>query len=146
MSDVRTATTSGGWLTLHSLLVPFPIVCFVGALVADIAYVQTLDFTWANFAVWLLAFGLIFGAVAALTGIIDFLRKPHVRKQAIGWVHALGNDTAMLLALINAFVHSRDGYTAVVPAGITLSAATVVVLIVTVPLGKRIAAQRELAR
>ena len=146
MSDVRMATKNGSWLTLHSLLVPFPIVCFVGALFADIAYVQTIDFMWANFAVWLLAFGLIFGALAALTGIIDFIRKLRVRKQAIGWIHALGNDTAMLLALINAFVHSRDGYTAVVPTGITLSILTVLILLVTVPLGKRIAAQRELAR
>jgi uncharacterized membrane protein len=146
MSDVRTATAIGSWLTAHGLLVPFPIVCFVGALWADIAYVQTIDFMWANFAVWLLAFGLIFGALAALTGIIDFIRKPRVRKQAVGWVHALGNDTAMVLALINAFVHSRDGYTAVVPTGITLSALTVMILLVTVPLGKRIAAQRELAR
>ena len=145
MSDVRTATTSGSWLTLHSLLVPFPIVCFVGALFADIAYVKTLDFMWAYFAVWLLAFGLIFGALAALTGIIDFICKPRVRRQAIGWVHALGNDTAMLLALVNAFVHSRDGYTAVVPTGISLSILTVLILLVTVPLGKRIAAQHELA-
>ena len=146
MSDVRSATPSAGWLTLHGLLVPFPIVCFIGALFCDIAYVQTYDFMWANFAVWQLAFGLLFGALAALTGIIDFIRKPRVRKRAIGWVHALGNDTAMVLALINAFVHSRDGYTAVYPTGISLSVATVLILLVTVPLGKRIAAQRALAR
>jgi uncharacterized membrane protein len=41
---------------------------------------------------------------------------------------------AVLLSLINAFVHSRDGYTAVVPAGVTLSA-LVVVLLLTAKVG-----------
>lgn len=145
MSQAQTADLSGSWPTVHSLLVPFPIVSFIGALLADIAYSRTLDFMWADFAVWMLAFGLMFGGLAAIAGIFDFLRKPHVRKQAIGLVHALGNDVAIVLALINAFVHSRDGYTAVVPTGITLSVLTVAILVVTVPLGKYIASQRELS-
>jgi uncharacterized membrane protein len=36
-----------------------------------------------------------------------------------------------LIALFNAFVHSRDGYTAVVPTGLMLSALVVAVLILT---------------
>jgi uncharacterized membrane protein len=36
-----------------------------------------------------------------------------------------------LLALTNAFVHSRDGYTAVVPTGLMLSGIVVVVLVLT---------------
>jgi uncharacterized membrane protein len=36
-----------------------------------------------------------------------------------------------LLSLFNAFVHSRDGYTAVVPTGLMLSALVVAVLILT---------------
>jgi uncharacterized membrane protein len=145
MAEAQTARLVGTWPTFHSLLVPFPIVSFVGALFADLAYARTLDFIWANFAVWMLAFGLVFGGLAALAGIFDFLRKPHVRKQALGLVHALGNNIAILLALVNAFVHSRDGYTAIVPTGITLSALTVVILVFTVPLGKYIATQRERA-
>jgi uncharacterized membrane protein len=35
----------------------------------------------------------------------------------------------VFLAVINAFVHSRDGYTAVVPSGLMLSASVVVVLL-----------------
>jgi uncharacterized membrane protein len=38
---------------------------------------------------------------------------------------------AVLLALTNAFVHSRDGYTAVVPTGLMLSALVIVVLLLT---------------
>ena len=47
------------------------------------------------------------------------------------WLYALGGAIAFVLALINAFVHSRDGYTAVVPTGLTLSAAVVVILLFT---------------
>jgi uncharacterized membrane protein len=40
-----------------------------------------------------------------------------------------------LLSLINAFVHSRDGYTAVVPTGLMLSGLVVVVLLLTAWVG-----------
>jgi uncharacterized membrane protein len=43
----------------------------------------------------------------------------------------VGYALAVLLALTNAFVHSRDGYTAVVPTGLMLSALVVVVLVLT---------------
>ena len=45
----------------------------------------------------------------------------------------------MVLALINNFVHSRDAWTSVVPAGLTLSILTVVAMIVTALIGRPIA-------
>ena len=38
---------------------------------------------------------------------------------------------ALILAIINAFVHSRDAYTSVVPTGLILSALVVLILLVT---------------
>jgi uncharacterized membrane protein len=35
------------------MLVPIPIVCFIGALITDIAYVVTADIMWADFSAWL---------------------------------------------------------------------------------------------
>ena len=46
-----------------------------------------------------------------------------------------GNIVVMLLALFNAFVHSRDGWTSVVPTGLILSALTVLVMLFTGWLG-----------
>jgi uncharacterized membrane protein len=43
----------------------------------------------------------------------------------------LGNILALALSLINAFVHSRDGWTSVVPTGLILSASVVVILLFT---------------
>lgn len=116
---------------IHPMLVPFPIACFVGALVTDIAYAKSLNLMWATFSVWLLTAGLVMAGLAAVAGLIDFIFSPKIRSLRAAWIHGIGNGVAVLLSLVNAFVHSRDGYTAVVPTGITLSAIVVLILLVT---------------
>lgn len=113
------------------MLVPFPIACFVGALVTDLVYWKTADIKWETFSAWLITAGLAAGILAALAGVIDFLGNRRIRALTPAWPHAVGNAIALLLALVNAFVHSRDGYTAVVPEGVTLSALVVVVMAFT---------------
>jgi uncharacterized membrane protein len=120
---------------IHPILVQFPIVCFVGALCTDIAYARSADIQWANFSAWLLAAGLVMGVLAAIVGLIDFIANPRIRALPAAWPHAIGNGIAMLLALFNNFVHTRDGWTSVVPAGLILSVLTVAVLLVTGWLG-----------
>ena len=53
----------------------------------------------------------------------------------MAWPHALVSLAAALLSVVNAFVHSRDGYTAVVPEGLTLSAIVVVLMLIATLLG-----------
>lgn len=120
---------------IHPMLVQFPIVCFIGALITDIVYAQTADMMWTNFSAWLIVAGLIMGALAAIAGLIDFASSKRVRAQAPAWPHAIGNVIAMIVALFNAFVHSRDAWTSVVPTGLILSAVTVAILLVTGWLG-----------
>jgi uncharacterized membrane protein len=57
---------------------------------------------------------------------------------------AIGYGIAVLLALINAFVHSRDGYTAVVPTGLMLSTFVVIVLVLTPLVAKTLTIRRRL--
>ncbi|HVJ41878.1 MAG TPA: DUF2231 domain-containing protein [Dongiaceae bacterium] len=116
---------------LHPMLVPFPIVCFVGTLLTDIAYWRTAEMMWANFSAWLLTAGLLVGALAGLAGLIDFFGDRLVRTHRYAWMHMIGNALAWVLSLFNAFVHSRDAWTSVVPAGLILSAAVVVILLFT---------------
>jgi uncharacterized membrane protein len=120
---------------IHPMLVPFPIVCFVGALCTDIAYARTENLLWANFSSWLLAAGVILGVLAAIAGLTDFIMNPRIRALRPAWPHLLGNVIVMLLALCNNLVHSRDGWGSVVPTGLTLSALTVAVMLVTGYLG-----------
>ncbi|EIM30604.1 DUF2231 domain-containing protein [Microvirga lotononidis] len=120
---------------IHPMLVPFPIVCFTGALVTDIVYWRTADIMWSNFSAWLLAVGLLMGGLAALAGLIDFLSSRAIRAQAPAWPHMLGNVLVLGLSLLNAFVHSRDAWTSVVPTGLVLSAVVVLLMLVTGWLG-----------
>jgi uncharacterized membrane protein len=120
---------------IHTMLVPFPIVCFTGALVTDITYWQTSYLMWAEFSAWLLLVGIVFGALAALFGAIDLLSRREIRALRPAWPHAIGNVVVLVLAFVNNLVHSADGWTAVVPWGLTLSALTVLIMLVTGWLG-----------
>lgn len=120
---------------LYSLLVQFPVVCFAGALVADIAYWRTVLFIWETFSVWLLAAGCLFAGLAGLVGLVEFVRDRRLRAWRLAWPHALTSLLAALLAVVNVFVHSRDGYTAVVPEGLTLSVVVVVLMLAAAWMG-----------
>jgi len=85
---------------------------------------------WANFSVWLITAGLVMGALATIAGVADYLANRRTRTPGRGRVHALGNALVMLLSLVNVLIHSRDGYTSVVPAGIVLSAAVAFLVLV----------------
>lgn len=120
---------------IHPMLVPFPIACFIGAFVTDILYAKTANLAWQYFSIWLITAGLILGGLAALMGIIDYFGDRRVRAQRAATPHGLLNIAAMLIELVNAFVHSRDSWTAVVPEGIILSGITVVIVAVSAWLG-----------
>ena len=113
------------------MLVPIPIVCFVGTLVTDIAYWATANMQWANFSAWLLTIGLIASVFAGLAGAVDFLGNRAIRRLRPAWIHLAGNVVALALSLVNILVHSRDAYTSVVPTGLILSALVVLILLVT---------------
>lgn len=138
-ADFRSRTKLGG-VPVHAMLVPFPITCFSGALLADLAYYNSGgEVQWANFAQWLLVFGEIFGVTAALFGLIDLLRTPARARPTAVWFHFAGSATTLTLGLFNNFIHSRDGWTGVVPTGLTLSVLTVIALVFTGFLGHRLA-------
>jgi uncharacterized membrane protein len=128
---------------LHPLLASIPFTCFTGALLTDIAYWQSATMQWANFSAWLLAAGLFVAAFAIIVGLIDFMTD---RAHALGvtWAYAGGNVLALVLAIINSFVHSRDAYTSVVPEGLILSALTVLVMLVTGWMGWELVYRRRL--
>jgi uncharacterized membrane protein len=116
---------------IHPMLIPFPIVCFIGTLLTDIAYWRTAEMMWADFSAWLLTFGIALGVLAAIAGFIDFLGNRMIRGDRTAWIHMLGNGLAWILSVINAFVHTRDAWTSVVPTGLILSAVVVLILLIT---------------
>lgn len=120
---------------IHPMLVPIPIACFAGALLTDIAYVVTAEIMWANFSAWLLIVGIVFGVLAAIAGLADFIANRLVRTRSPAWLHLVGSAVALILAIFNALIHMRDAWTSVWPTGLILSAITVLILPVTGWLG-----------
>jgi uncharacterized membrane protein len=135
MTDNPHSTARIAGHPLHPMFVPFPIVCFVLTLVSDLAYWKTAAMQWANMSAWLLVVGLVMAALAAIAGLIDFLGERRIRALPAVYFHAIGNVVAVVLAIFNLLIHSRDAYTSVVPTGLVLSVLTVLILLVTGYLG-----------
>jgi uncharacterized membrane protein len=103
--------------------------CFVGAFVTDLVYWRSTSFIWGTFSVWLITAALIMAVFAAMVGLVDFAANRRIREFRPAWYHLFGNALVIVLSVINVFVHSRDGYTAVVPTGLILSGLVALILI-----------------
>lgn len=105
-----------------------PLACFTAAVATDVMYWQTSVIQWANFSAWLLAVGMALGVLDILfAAIARFSTPPPLRGNFVaGFVECV----ALAVALGNNFVHSRDGWTSVVPTGLALSIATLVLLVI----------------
>lgn len=107
---------------IYSALLPIPIVCFLGALITDIAYATAPDMMWIDFSSWLLLAGLIGGGFAGVVLIVEMIRAGRGRTGALT-AHFVLLLAAWVVGVFNSFIHARDGWTAVVPIGIGLSLA-----------------------
>jgi len=130
-SEAPRSTAQIGGHPIHPMLVPIPIACFVGTLITDLVYWKTATIMWADMSAWLLTVGLVVSVLVVLAGLIDFLGDRRIRALRPAWIHSLGNALVIVLSIINAFVHSRDAYTSVVPTGLALSAVVVLILLLT---------------
>jgi uncharacterized membrane protein len=131
------STTETGGRPIHKMLVSFSAAYFAGALITDLVYWQMPDVVWERFSIWLIVAGLIMAGLATIAYVIDLASGRQIDRPA--WPRVIGYALAVLLSVINAFVHSRDGYTAVVPTGLMLSGLVVVVLLLTAWVGMALA-------
>jgi uncharacterized membrane protein len=126
----------------HRMLVSFSAAYFVAAFITDIVYSQMPDVMWERFSIWLIVAGLVMAGLATIAFVIDLAGRRRIDRPM--WPRAVGYAVAVLLALTNAFVHSRDGYTAVVPTGMTLSGLVVAVLAITALVSMALAKRRRI--
>lgn len=130
-----TQTYSIGY-PLQRLFVPIPFVSFTLNLATDVLFWQTANLMWQNFSAWLLFAGLGGGAIAIIAGIIDLMR-PSTRLLRPGLPEILGFFVILALALLNSLVHAGDGWTAVVPNGLVISASTFLIILLTLVFAAR---------
>ena len=103
---------------LHAILLAGTVPLFLGALLNDIAYYQTYQIQWSNFASWLIAGGLLFCGLALLFALVNLIRAE--RKAGRALMYLLLLLVTWVLGLINAFEHAKDAW-AVMPQGLALS-------------------------
>jgi len=112
---------------LYRLLNPIPFGCFVAALVFDITYARTAVVLWGKAAGWLIVIGLLAAVIPRLINLVQVWITGRARTPRGERLDFWFNLLAIIAAILNAFVHSRDAY-AVVPSGAWLSAITVALL------------------
>lgn len=125
-------TTSGPSrvaIALYELLNPLPLGFFTAAWIFDILYLKSFQIMWTDAASWLIAIGLVLAIVPRLINLVQvwFTQRP-LATTAVK-IHFWLWLVAIVLAIFNAFVHSRDAY-AVVPLGVILSTAVVALLLI----------------
>jgi uncharacterized membrane protein len=103
---------------LHAVLLSGMVPLFLGVLIADVAYFNTYEVQWKNFASWLLVGGLVFGGLSLLWALVALIRVGwRVRRSAIYLLLLLA---AWILGFVNALVHASDAW-ASMPGGLILS-------------------------
>jgi uncharacterized membrane protein len=114
---------------IFDVLDPIPFGFFVGALIFDILYSNTFTVLWVKAAAWLISIGLVFAIIPQLINLgRTWFGKGRVRTRNLAlnfWLQVI----AIVAALLNAFVHSRDAY-ATMPAGMWLSIVTVLAMVI----------------
>ena len=113
---------------LHPMLIPFPIVCFIGTFLADIIYAQSGDNGWASASYWLLGIGLATAALAATVGVIDYLGDDRIRRLGDALKHMLANVAAVVIEVINLILRI-DNRDFIASTGIWLSGLVVLLLL-----------------
>lgn len=138
------ATSRPGLLhPLHAILLAFPIALFTGALASDIAYLNTAEMQWSNFAAWMITFALVVGGPVLLWSLLLLLRR---RNRGPARLYVACFAVAWVLGLINAFQHSRDAWASVGVAGLILSLASTGLVLVAGWIAFSATVDREMVR
>ena len=106
---------------IHPVLVPFPIALLLAAFGADLAFAVSGDPFFARAALWLAGLGALAAAGAAVFGLADFLTIERARAHTVGWVHAIGAGTTIVLAAASWLARVGDPIGVALPWGVALS-------------------------
>ena len=122
------STAQIGGHPIHPMLIPFPIVCFVGAFVTDLLFARTGDDGFATASVWLIGFGIGTALLAAVFGLIDYMGDDRIRRLGHALQHMIANVTAVVVSIIN-FIVRLDNPSDLGSLGVYLSGAVVLILL-----------------
>lgn len=115
-------------VALYELLNPIPLGFFVAAWIFDIIYLYAQAPMWTHSASWLIVIGLIIAIIPRVINLFHVWGRGRTARTAAVTLHFWLNLVAIVLAIFNALIHSRDAW-AVVPIGVILSTLVVILLL-----------------
>ena len=125
-NPVSTANIAGH--PIHPILITLPIGFWVATLLADLGFWWTRVDGWTTAAMWLLGAAIVAAALAAITGLIDFMGDERIRALGDAWHHAIGNVLAVLISLFSFYWRYRYGAAGVLPTSLILSLIVIAIL------------------
>lgn len=131
---------------IHAILLAFPVALYPSALIADVAYLNTAVIQWTNFAQWLIAGADVFAGLllAWAIGSLLFGRARRVRGRGLLYLAVIA--VMFVAGVINAFQHSKDGWSSVGTAGLVLSIVCTALALVAALIAHSRTTVREIAR
>ena len=130
MNSIVVRRRSPAAAAIFGILNPAAFGCFFAALIFDAIYFRTGVIFWDHGAAWLITFGLFIAIVPRLINLVHVwitARNEATRTDRLDfWLNLI----AIVAAIFNALVHSRDAY-ASMPEGLWLSLVTVVLLAIS---------------
>jgi len=83
---------------IHPILIVYPLGLLSAAVIFDVIYLVSGNPTWTTVSFWMIAAGIVGGLLAAVFGLIDYLKIPAgTRANRIGLLHGLTNVGVMIL-------------------------------------------------
>lgn len=121
------STASIGGHPIHPMLIPIPITCFIGTLVADLIFLWTGNAEWATASKWLLGFGIAGALLAASAGLTDYFGDERIRRLDHARKHMIANITLVAIEAINLVLRFGND-SAIASVGVYLSVLAVAIL------------------
>ena len=109
---------------LHAVLLAGTVPMSLGVVLTDLAYSNTYEIQWKNFASWLLVGGLVFGGFALLWAVIDIVRAARRTTRKLIYVSVL--LVLWVSGFIDALLHAGDAWAGMTAA---LFLSTIVVVL-----------------
>ena len=139
-------TTGSGPNPLHGLLLSFPVALFPAALLTDIAYLRTEQIQWTNFSAWLIAGAMVFTGLVLAWAVVSLVIGLRGGDRLRRMVYAGLLAGLFVVGLINAFQHSRDGWSSVGTFGLLLSILSAILALAAGVIAHSSLFSREVAR
>ena len=124
---MATRTVSGTPRLVHPFFIGLGGALLMAALFTDFMYHSNSLIQWSNFSTWLILGGLVLALASVIALAIEVVlgRTGRIRR-----LDLILLTVAVVVSIFNELVHTRDGWTTVVPTGIALSSIVFILLLV----------------